>query len=176
VGHTTACQGEQNSRFALASRVAGNRACRRPFRPPFRIWPFAAMCRCAGRGADTRVGAAVWDMLSSSRVQLELHISFGFVSFIRCQRNPRNSSRIGNGGLKGRLHSRKPRSSRSPGLRRGRQFAHQRNCGKGVPRRGFHPLSWAEGPCGQARLPAARMAKVQGPASAGFSPPRPRRI
>jgi len=62
---------------------------------------------------------------------------------------------------RGCLHGRKPRPSRSPGLRRGRQFAHQRNCGRVVPRRGFHPLSWAEGPCGQARLPAARNAKVQ---------------
>jgi hypothetical protein len=53
-------------------------------------------------------------------------------------------------GLKGRLHGRKTRSSRSPGLRLGRQFAHQRNCGRAAPWRGFHPLSWAEGPCGQA--------------------------
>jgi len=59
-------------------------------------------------------------------------------------------------GLKGRLHGRKPRPSGSPGLRRGRQFAHQRNCRRVVPRRGFHPLSWAEGPCRQARLPATR--------------------
>ena len=92
---------------------------------------------------------------------------FGFAGIP--QRSLRNSSRIGNGGLKGRLHGRKPRSSGSPGLRRGRQFAHQRNCGRVVPRRGFHPLSWAEGPCGQARLPATQKAEGERRSSPGLN-------
>jgi hypothetical protein len=121
--------------FEACSRrpcVAGNRACMRPFRPP----------------------------ANRPLTQFATYFS-GFVFAGIPQRSLRNSSRLGNGGLKGRLHGRKPRSSGSPGLRRGRQFAHQRNCRRVVPRRGFHPLSWAEGPCGQARLPAARKAKAQ---------------
>src|SRR5580704_3729348 len=62
------------------------------------------------------------------------------------RRSSRNLSGVEDGGLKGRLHGRKPRSSHSPDLRRGRQSAHQTKCGRTASPRGLHPLSWAEGP------------------------------
>jgi len=62
----------------------------------------------------------------------------GLVSFVRSQAQeirqaPRKPA-------ESRLHGRKPRPSGSPGLRRGRQFAHQTNCGKGVLGEVFIPF------------------------------------
>jgi len=39
-------------------RVAGNLACRRPFRPPSQVWAFVPTIRCSRRGADARVCSA----------------------------------------------------------------------------------------------------------------------
>jgi len=91
---------------ALAFRVAGNLACRRPFRPPFRLWPFAPIYRCSGRGADTRVcsaetrlGAAVGH---ASACPVERGSTWGKVLL------PTGVSGPLDGGLKGRLQARLP--------------------------------------------------------------------
>jgi hypothetical protein len=152
--------------------VAGNRACRRPFRPPSNR-PLTPVRRHFSGFVFRRHSAAKPEKFVAYRKRrperpparskaspwLESRMWGKMASCCRLVIGLYESSSPFM-GLKGRLHGRKPRPSGSPGLRRGRQFAHQRNCRRVVPRRGFHPLSWAEGPCGQARLPATRRSQI----------------
>jgi len=98
----------------LALRVAGNLACRRAFRPPSRLWPFAPMNHCCGRGADTRVcsaethlGAALWDTLQlvQSSAARPAGYSSGFVSSGIEKTKPEKFAAHRDGGLKGRLQA-----------------------------------------------------------------------
>jgi len=53
VGYASACPGERSSPAPLAIRAAGNRACRRPFRPPSR-YATNFPCFAAGCLRDTK--------------------------------------------------------------------------------------------------------------------------
>jgi len=147
VGHASACPGERSSpvEFGHSWHVVGR------------------FVRQAIVPAGGLSGRRPTDHSRSSRIFPRLRVSRHHTT------KPEKFVAYREGGLKGRLHGRKPRSSGSPGLRRGRQFAHQRNCRRVVPRRGFHPLSWAEGPCGQARLPATQKAEGERRSSPGLN-------